>query len=219
MDFGFKCRINGLSKDEARIPIEEEVSKFHADRSNILKIRRTLETVFYENDSWILSDSLPNYLDMTSTEQLSLYWALLMEAYPIFYDTCKSVGTLSDYRDIISVAQARQPVYDKWGSRSIIHQSVKKIFQTLKDFEVLIPAGSPGMYSVKKHPAKDVKLVCYLVLAALSASGSSYMTWENITGNKALFPFEIQHVTQADIALCKKLLLERMGDDIVIRIK
>lgn len=45
------------------------------------------------------------------------------------------------------------------------------------------------------------------------------MTWEEIADHRALFPYEIEHVTQADLAACEKLCLERIGDDIVIRVK
>ena len=40
-----------------------------------------------------------------------------------------------------------------------------------------------------------------------------------IINHPALFAFRIEHVTQADIAACDHLLLERMGDEIVIRTK
>ena len=45
------------------------------------------------------------------------------------------------------------------------------------------------------------------------------MTWEQIVHHPAMFPFEIEHVTQADVAACNQLLLERMGDDVVIRLR
>ncbi|MBQ3424757.1 MAG: hypothetical protein IJH38_06140 [Clostridia bacterium] len=61
-------------------------------------------------------------------------------------------------------------------------------------------------------------MVNYMMVAVLTASDNSYMTWERLTGNPALFPFSVVHVTQADAAACERLRLERMGGDTVIRL-
>ena len=45
------------------------------------------------------------------------------------------------------------------------------------------------------------------------------MTWEEMIQHPALFPFHIDDLTQADMASCEHLCLERMGDDVVIRVK
>lgn len=183
------------------------------------KTRRILEAIFYDHESWILTDSLPDYRSLTNEQRLPLYWALLISTFPIFYDTCKSIGTIAEYRDVITITQARQPVYDQWGARNIIHQSVKKVFQTLKDFDILSAQGRPGTFVVNTHRVADGKLVNYLAVAVLTASKSSYLTWESIIGSRGLFPFVVEHVTQADAAACPRLCLERMGDDVVIRLK
>ena len=219
MDLAFNCKINGLSKEDAKPLIEEAAAVTYSAKENILKTRRVLETVFYDTDSWILENSLDDYRSMTSEQRLPLYWSLLVSTFPIFYDTCKSIGTLAEYRETITLTQARQPVYDKWGSRNIIHQAVKKVFQTLKDFEMLSTSGKPGTFSLVSHRVSDRNLVNYLAVAILSASNSEYLTWEAIVGNRALFPFIVEHVTQADAAACEMLCLERMGDDVVIRMK
>ena len=143
---------------------------------------------------------------------------MLISTFPIFYDTCRSVGTIAEYRDVVTITQARQPVYEKWGARNIIHQAVKKVFQTMKDFGVIVVTGKPGAFSLTKHQVSQKQLVNYLVVAVLAGTGSSYLTWESIIGNRSLFPFEVSYVTQADIASCHQLSLERMGDDIVLRL-
>ena len=45
------------------------------------------------------------------------------------------------------------------------------------------------------------------------------MTWEEIIHHPVLFPFDIKHVTQADLSTCDRFALERMGDNVVIRMK
>jgi len=218
MDLAYQCRIAGMSKEKAKPLIEEKVALTYKAKDNILKTRRVLETIFYDSPSWIVEDSLDIYRTLTDEEKLPLYWALLISTFPIFYDTCKSVGTIAEYRDVITLTQARQPVYEKWSARNIIHQAVKKVFQTMKDLGVIAATGRPGSFTPTRHQVTQTRLVNYLVVAVLTGTDSSYLTWENIIGNRALFPFEVDHVTQADIAACSQLCLERMGDDVVIRL-
>lgn len=219
MDLAYHCRMNDLSKEDAKPVIEENVSRTYKAKDNILKTRRVLETMFYDSPSWILEDSLNDYRALTEDQRLPLFWSLMINGFPIVYDSCRSVGTIVEYRDTVTIMQARQPVYEQWGARNIIHQAVKKVFQTMKDFGIAVPTGKPGCFTINKHAVSDTKLVNYMVYAVLSASGVSYMTWENAIGNRALFPFDVKHVSQADAAACEKLCLERMGDDVVIRVK
>ena len=219
MDLAYRCKIDGLTKEETKPVLEESLRLTYKSRENILKSRRILETIFYDSPSWILEDSISIYRTLTEKEKLPLFWALLIKGFPIFYDTCRSIGIITEYRDIVTITQARQPVYEKWGARNIIHQAVKKVFQTLKDLEVVNATEKPGAFTVNKYQVSDARLVNYLIVAVLDASACRYMTWENIIENRVLFPFTVNHVTQADTTLCEHLCMERMGDDIVIRIK
>ena len=219
MDLAYGCRLKGLTKEEAKPIFEEAASSAYSAKENLLKTRRVLETIFYDNESWILESSLQDYRTLTVEQRLPLYWALLISTFPIFFDTCRSIGGIAEYRDTVTTTQARAPVYEQWGARNIIHQSVKKVIQTLKDFGALLPCGSRGVFNISRHSISDAKLVWYLAVAVISASPKEYLTWESIVNHRALFPFEIEHVTQADLAPCEKVCLERMGDDIVIRIK
>lgn len=219
MDLAYRCRIDGLTKEDAKPIIEETLALSYKSRENKLKTRRELETMFYDSPSWLLEDSLSVYRTLTEEQRLPLYWSLLISSFPIVYDTCKSIGTIAEYRDVVTLAQARQPVYEQWGARNIVHQAVTKIFQTLKDFGIIVPMEKAGTFTIKKRVISDTRLVNYMAVAVLMATDVNYMTWENIAGNRSLFPFTVEHVTQADAATCEKLCLERMGDDVVIRVK
>ena len=65
----------------------------------------------------------------------------------------------------------------------------------------------------------DPKIMQLLCAAVIERSEKEYMTWEEIVQHPALFPFQIHDLTQADMASCEHLCLERMGDDVVIRVK
>lgn len=219
MDIGFQCKAAGKSKEEAKPIIEEALSATYKSKENVLKTRRILETVFLEEPTWILDSCVNNFTSGNLCQHLPMYWALLTSTYPVFYDTCHAIGVLNNYRDTVSLLQAREQVYEKWGARNIIHQAVKKVFQTLKDFNVLEPTEHPGQFKVNRFTVDDPQNVIALVGSVLTASENSYMTWESVVSSPALFPFRIEHVTQADLAASEHLLLERMGDGVVIRIK
>ena len=76
-----------------------------------------------------------------------------------------------------------------------------------------------GVYKPIFHCVDNKKTVFVLAAAILKCSGQEYMTWEEIIHHPALFPFNIEHVTQADLAACDRFVLERMGDNVVIRFR
>ena len=219
LDTAFACAESGKTETEASAVLDEMISQVFTAKDNIGKSRRVLTTLFYAPDSWLLQNSLSYGKNLPGKERIPIYWGLLVAEYPIFYDTCVSIGTALSYRDTISLIQVRQRVYDKWGARSIIHQAVKKVFHTLKDFGILTPIDKQGNFVVTQYTVNNPHIVYLLTDAIMHSSGKEYMTWESIIGHPALFPFHIEHVTQADIAACDHLALERMGDDIVIRAK
>ena len=63
--------------------------------------------------------------------------------------------------------------------------------------------------------AKIMQLMC---VAIIERSGKEYLTWEEIIQSPALFPFRVENLTQADMASCEHIRLERMGDDVVLRV-
>ena len=51
------------------------------------------------------------------------------------------------------------------------------------------------------------------------ATDQQYMTWESFITHPAIFPFAITDVTQADMAAVPYFAMERMGEQVVFRIK
>lgn len=219
LDTAFSCVQSGKNEAEANEVLNDLISQVFTAKENIGKSRRVLDMLFYGPDSWMLQKAISTGKDLTNIERIPVYWSLLLTTFPIFYDTCVAIGTSLSYRDTISLMQTRQRVYDKWGERSIIHQAVKKVFHTLKDFGILAPIDKQGNFALTQRTINNPHIVYLFATAILQASGKEYMTWESIVNHPALFPFQIEHVTQADIAACDHLGLERMGDAVVIRAK
>ena len=137
----------------------------------------------------------------------------------MFFDLSTVIGDLFSYRDEITLGQIRNRIIEKWGARETLQNALPKNIQTYKELTAIDAGKAPGSYLKGNITVDDPHIVQLLVAALLEQSGREYMRWEDILQHPALFPFHIQHVTQADMAACEYLLLERMGDDVVIRCK
>ncbi len=213
------CKAAGNTKEEAHQYLDEMISQRIKSKDNIRKTRTIMLNVWYTNDAWFVEQCTDICKGIFRQERLGLHWTLIMVYYPVFFDLCTIIGNSLEYKDEIQLQQIKARIFDKWGARNTLEHSLSKNFQTLKDMNVLEPGEKIGAYKSIKHKLDDPKIVCMLVAAILKCSDSEYMTWERLIHHPVLFPFEISGVTQADMPTCERLVLERMGDDVVIRLK
>lgn len=211
------CQLQGKTEIEAGDILNELIGTHITNADNIRKTRTILLNIWYRNDPVIQEECISICQRIAKNERLSLHWALLLMAYPVFFDLTSIIGNITSYSDEINATQIKQRIYDKWGARSTLEHSLTKNLQSLKDMDILIPISRAGRYGIKRHTITDPHSVCAICVAILSHSPDGYMTWEAITNHPALFSFEIEHVSQADVAACKYLSLDRMGDQVVIR--
>ena len=213
------CKMAGNTKEEAHEYLDEIIRQRISSKDNIRKTRTIMLNLWYNNDPWFIDECTNICKSIFRQERLGLHWALIMVYYPVFFDLCSIIGNSFEYKDEIQLAQVKAKIFEKWGARNTLEHSLSKNFQTLKDINVLESGESSGSYKMIKHKIDDPKIVCMLVSAILKCSDSEYLTWEQIVHHPALFPYEICKVTQADMPTCERLVLERMGDDVVIRLK
>lgn len=213
------CKLADKPLLEARDILNALIGNFIHDATNIKNTRVILLNTWYRNESWLQDMCVETARDVSVSERLPLHYGLLMVAYPVFFDLCSIIGTMLDYRDEITATQVKERIFESWGARTTLLHALSKNLKTMKDMRILAPQQKNGVYKPIVHLVSDKKTVCVLASAILKCSGREYMTWEEIVHHPALFPFEIEHVTQADLPSCSRLVLERMGDDVVIRIR
>ena len=219
LDAAADCKIADNTKEEARIYLDDLIGQRIQSKDNIRKTRTIMLNVWYGNDAWFVEECTKICRGIFRKERLGLHWALIMIYYPVFFDLCTVIGSSLEYKDEIQFTQIKARIFEKWGARNTLEHSLSKNFQTLKDMNVLEPGEKVGSYKPVCHVLNDPKIVCVLAAAILKSSGRDYMTWEQIIRHPALFPFKLRGVTQADMPTCGRLALERIGDDIVIRLK
>ena len=214
-----ECQMAGMPKEEAQTRLEALIAQTIQSKDNIRKSRTILLNLWYDNQPWIQNTCTEAMRGVSIMERVPIHWALLLAQYPVFYDLCAIMGNLFDYRDEISLQQIKARIYEKWGARTTLEHSLPKNLKTLRDIGVISPGAGIGMYRTNHFIIEDQKTTFALVDAILQNEAREYMTWEEIIHHPALFPFEFRYVTQADIASCDHFLLERMGDNVVIRIR
>ena len=211
--------ISGLTKLESKEKLDEIIGQKISSKDNIRKTRTIVQNLWYVDADWFHDEAALAARYLTRVERLPVHWALLMNCYPIFTDMCVVMGQLFEIKDSVSATQIKAAIYSKWGARNTLEASLSKNLKSLRDIEALTYGDSRTSYAKVTHAVSDPKVVALLFAAVMLATEQQYMTWESFITHPANFPFTINNVTQADMAAIPYLIMERMGDQVVFRIK
>ena len=213
-----RFRLMGLSREEAHAALDELIAQRISSKDNIRKIRTIMLQLWFDNEDWFQNAAIQCCRDLPEPQWLPVQWSLILLRYPVFFDLASTLGTMFDYKDTVLVAQVREHIFEKWGARATLLHSLSKNIQTLRDMNVLTPAGRTGEYGYAKHDVSDTKAAAILLAATMACSKQTHIAWNALIQHPAIFPFNIIHVSQGDIAACEMILLEKMGDGIVLRL-
>lgn len=219
MNVAANLHLLGKTQMEAMPIIDEKIHESITCQANVRTIRAILMNMWFKNQDWFLDKATDVASGISDQERLAVHWALMLARYPFYYDLCSAIGNLFKFRDEITQEQIRNRVFEKWGARDTLKHGITQVIHMLKDFKVLNPVKPAGTYTHNTIAVSDAKIMQLLCAAVLMASEKEYITWENVTEHPAIFPFIAEGLTQGDMASCEHLCLERMGNDIVIRIK
>jgi len=211
--------ISGLTKQESKEKLDEIIGQKISSKDNIRKIRTIVQNLWYVDADWFHEEAALAARYLTRVERLPVHWALLMNCYPIFTAMCVVMGQLFEIKDSVSATQIKAAIYSKWGARNTLEASLSKNLKSLRDIETLTYGDSRTSYAKVTHTVSDPKVVALLFAAVMLATEQQYMTWESFITHPVIFPFTINNVTQADMAAIPYLIMERMGEQVVFRIK
>ena len=135
MELAVNCRIRGKSRAEAREILDAKISETIKSKDNIRKKRDILLNMWYRDDEWFLNRSVQAADGMPTNSRIPLHWAQLLRYYPVFYDLASTTGTLFQYREEITTNQIRERLFELWGARASLLNSLPKNIQTLKELQ------------------------------------------------------------------------------------
>ena len=211
--------IAGFTKQESKEKLDEIISQKISSKDNIRKTRTIVQNLWYVDSDWFHEEaaSVAHYL--TRIERLPIHWALLMNYYKLFTDMSVVMGQLFEIKDSVSAAQIKAEIYSKWGARNTLDASLSKSLKSFRDMEAITYGDGHASYAKVMHKVSDPKVVALLFAGVMLATEQQYMTWESFITHPAIFPFTITDVMQADMAAVPYFAMERMGEQVVFRVK
>lgn len=147
--------------------------------------------------AWIGSDSplveraASMFLGAGEDERLALHVAVLIRAYPFFFDVLTNIGKAKQLGSTVRLATVRDRITRAYGQKGNVHQGVQKAIQTLVSWELLEPNEKPGSYHPTDPIPVSVKAAELLVGCTLEAGDKDALPLEGARRQPGLFPFEM----------------------------
>ena len=215
----YEEHIAGLTKLESISKLEDIIGQSIRDKDNIKKTRNILQNLWFIDTDWFHDDAVAVARYLSRIERLPVHWAVLMVTYPIFTDLCIVLGQLFELKDAVSATQIKEDIFNKWGARSTLDSSLSRNLKSLRDIGALTRGKKYTSYVKVTHKISDPRVAALMFAAVMLATEQQYMTWESFITHPAILPFTINDVTHADMAAIPYLVMERMGEQVVFRIK
>lgn len=184
---------SGLTEQEIKNQLNEYLSFEISSPTNLRKTREILMNIWvYENDiSNKLRDEAVGVVRDAPEYALVAHWCMMMATYPVFVDTCKLIGRLSEFQDEITLSQIKQKLYDEWGERTTLYHSIDKLISTLKELSVL-QCEKPGKYQIVKHEVRNGQISAFMVYAMMLVDDSGYYSFTDLSNSVYFYPFQYQ---------------------------
>ena len=174
--------------------IREELNEYLAfeikSQTTLRKTREILMNAWvYQSDTLdaVRKAALTAY--STSIEnRISLQYCVLLLAYPVVADVCGFIGKLSTIQETFTTAWLKEKMYEAWGERETIADSLKYILQTLKDFGV-ISSPKTGTHMITVRNIESMQAINVLLMTILHLNGKTYREIADLTNVSYMFPF------------------------------
>jgi hypothetical protein len=157
------------------------------------KTRKILLNVWYRppSEATALWREAVNAFQGKGANKPALNWAMILAAYPIFYDVCSFVGKISRMQDTFTTAWLKEKLYSIWGERPTLYNSYIKILQTLK-YLGAIENVRTGVYKIRTQRVADKNTVKVMMMALLALDKKAYYDLHELSREVLYFPFEYE---------------------------
>lgn len=158
------------------------------------RLRKTREILM---NIWFYDDEVINPFRKEALELITKYpdyivpinLCLIYLAYPVVADICKYMGRIFEYYDEVTNATLKQKLYDEWGERGTLETTSRRVTLTLKELGILSDV-TRTRYQLNKMEITNVKVVAFILAAAMRIDGNSYYAFSELYDFDVLFPYE-----------------------------
>lgn len=124
----------------------------------------------------------------TSSNRYALQYCMLLSAYPVIADICGLIGKLSTIQDEFTTAWLKEKMYEAWGERETIADSLKYILQSLRDFGVIVRP-KIGTHRINVQRVESNEVVNVILMAILHLEEQVYYEVSELSNISQMFPF------------------------------
>ena len=139
---------------------------------------------------------------------------MLLLAYPFFREIVSAIGRAASLQEEINRGQISRRVTEAWGERTTVKRSILRVFQTLTDWDVLIPNGEENYHVAAARKITDPLLATWLVEATVRSRGSA-VPFSGLVQAPENFPFQLT-LTLADMARSERFETFREGGELLV---
>jgi hypothetical protein len=175
--------------------IKKELNEYLAfEITSPTTIRKTRDVLMniWANPSCAFADIRKEALKIypnARANRAALQYCVLLLTFSVVSDLCGLIGKLSTIQDFFTTAWIKEKLYDLWGKRETIDDSLKYILQSLKEFGV-IESPKIGTYNIKKYPVTDAATVRVILMTILRLRGKAYYEVPELSSAPHMFPFD-----------------------------
>lgn len=182
----------GMSADEIKAMLNEYISFEITSKDNIRKTRDILLNLwvypFKEESSNSIRAMALDALRDGCPDILAMHWCMLLLYYPVFVDVTGTIGALSSMQDSFSLAWLKEKMFEQWGERTTMVNSIPKIMQTLRQLGVV--RSEKGACKIERNIISSDQTKIILIKTALTLGLKSYYEPSELAVIPQMFPFE-----------------------------
>jgi hypothetical protein len=175
--------------------VREELNEYLAyEIQSATTLRKTRDILMYtwvtpsEELAAIRKAALSAYTRSSGT-RYAVQYCMLLAAYPVIADICGLIGKLSTIQDEFTTGWLKQKMYDAWGQRETIDDSLKYILQSLRDFGVIVRP-KIGTHKINVQSIEDSAVINVILTTILHLKERAYYEISELSSVSQMFPFD-----------------------------
>jgi hypothetical protein len=190
MDKVTELVIQGSSNEEIRSELNEYLSY---EIKSAITLRKTRVILM---DSWVTPSAELNAIRQAALgaftksngNRLAVQYCMLLAAYPVFADICGLIGKLSTIQDEFTTGWLKQKMFEAWGQRVTVDDSLRHILHTLHNFGFIV-SPKVGTHKINTQKIEDSLIIDLILRTVLHMTGRAYYEINKLSGVTQMFPF------------------------------